>query len=83
MGTWDLWVDYHRSYSEGLVHTRARDAEPGVEVVEGAYVVVGNEEADPSVAEIVSVEPDGVVLLRVLRGPVSDHLHLVGGRSVS
>ncbi len=83
MATWDLWVDYHRSDGEGLVHTNARDAEPGVELVEGAYVVVGNEEADPSVAEVVSIEPDGVVLLRVLPGPVSEHLHLVRGRSVS
>ncbi len=46
----------------------------------GAFLVVGNEEADSSVAEVVSVEDDGVVLLRVLPGPLSEHLHLVGSR---
>ncbi len=80
MAGWDLWVDYHRRDERGLVPTHAADAEAGVDPAAGMFVVVGNEEADPSVAEVVAVEDDGVVLLRVLPGPVSEHLHLVGSK---
>jgi hypothetical protein len=40
-------------------------------------VIVGNEEADPTVAEIISVDDEGIVLVRALPGPVEDHLHLI------
>ena len=34
---------------------------------------MGNEEADPAVAEVVSLEEHGVVLVRVLNGSVEDN----------
>lgn len=79
MGTvkWDLWVDYHRTDGECLTHTNVRNAGPGVELKQGEHVVVGNEEADPAVAEVVAIKSSGVVLVRVLPGPAEDHLHLV------
>jgi imidazolonepropionase-like amidohydrolase len=76
--SWDLWVDYHRIDEHGLTHTNQRNA--NVELRIGDFVVVGNEEADPAVAEVMAVEPDGTVLVRVLPGPVDQHLHLVAGR---
>lgn len=76
---WDLWIDYHRQDEDGLTHTHADDAESGVALAPGAYVLVGNEEADSAVAEVVSIGEDGVVLVRVLPGPADDHLHLVPG----
>ena len=76
--TWDLWVDYHRTDGEGLTHTNVRDAAGGVSLKPGVFLVVGNEEADPAVAEVVSVDPDGIVLVRVLPGPAEEHLHLTG-----
>lgn len=78
--TWDLWVDYHRHDGDGLTHTSTKDLESGVELVVGRYVVVGNEEADPAVAEVVSIDDEGIVLVRVLPGDAADHLHLVTGR---
>jgi hypothetical protein len=74
--TWDLWVDYHRIDGAGLTHANGRNAEPGVELQQGIYVVVGNEDADPAMAEVVTVEPGGLVLVRVLSGPVGDHAAL-------
>lgn len=74
---WDLWVDYHRTDGNGLTHTNVRNAEPGVELKQGAHVVVGNEEADLAVAEVVAVKPTGVVLVKVLPGQAEDHLDLV------
>lgn len=77
---WDLWVDYHRTDGDGLTHTRADDLERPLDLRAGMHLVVGNEEADPAVAEVVAVEPDGVVLVRVLPGPVDDHVALLGHR---
>lgn len=79
---WDLWLDYHRQDGDGLTNTHLEDVEGDIEIVPGAYVVVGNVEADPAVAEVVKVEPDGVVLVRVLPGPAEDHLHLTGRPSL-
>jgi len=79
--TWDLWVDYHRTDGAGLSHTHVRNVEPGVALDPGKYLVVGNEEADPAVAEVVSVAANGVVLVRVLPGSAEQHLHLVHPRA--
>jgi hypothetical protein len=76
--SWDLWVDYHRTDEHGLTHSNVRNASRGVELRPGMNLVVGNEEADPAVAEVVEVFDDGTALVRVLPGPVDRHLHLVG-----
>jgi hypothetical protein len=75
--TWDLWIDYQARREDGLTPTLARFAQPGVSLEVGAYVVVGADDAELAVAEVVEVRPDGVVLLRVLPGPASDHLELL------
>ena len=80
---WDLWVDYNRTDGAGLTHTHRRHLKPGVDLIVGSYLVVGDEDADPAVAEIVSVDARGIVLVRVLPGPVEDHLHLVRHRQSS
>jgi hypothetical protein len=74
---WDLWVDYHRTDGDGLTHASRRHMRQGADLIVGSYVVVGNEEADPAVAEVVSVDARGIVLVRVVPGPAEEHLHLV------
>ena len=59
---YDLWIDYHREDAEGLTHASVEDVIPGVELVPGSYVVVGNEEADSAVAKVVTVMVNGEVL---------------------
>ena len=54
-----------------------RNGASGVELSAGRFVIVGNEDADPAVAEIVRVEGRGVLLVRVLPGSVGDRLHLL------
>ena len=63
--TWDLWVDYLRTDGEGLTHTSVRNVSPGVILRVGEYVVVGNEDADPAVARVVSVDDDGQVAIEI------------------
>ena len=75
--SWDLWLDYHRIDAEGLTHGNVRNGSPGVDLSPGRFVVVGNEDADPAVAEVVRLEDRGVVLVRVLPGSVDDHVHLL------
>jgi hypothetical protein len=80
---WDLWVDYHRTDDDGLTHTHRRHLRPGVDLIVGSHLLVGNEEAEPAVAEVVSVDAKGIVLVRVLPGPAEKHLHLVRPRQPS
>jgi hypothetical protein len=72
--SWDLWVDYLRTDGDGLTHTRVKDLERPIDLRPGIFVIVGNEEADPAVAQVVAVESDGLVLVRVFPGPAGDHL---------
>jgi hypothetical protein len=74
----DLWVDFHRTDGEGLTHASIKDVTPGVELTVGKFVVVWDEGADDGVAEVVRIDPDGFVLVRVLPGPAADHLDLIG-----
>jgi len=77
---WNLWVDYHRTDEQGLTHANVRNAAAGINVQPGSFLIVGNEDADPAVAEVVAVMERGTVLLRVLPGPVEQHLPLVTAR---
>jgi hypothetical protein len=61
---WDLSVGFHPLTKRGLRSPTRRNAQPGGVVETGRLLVVGNEEADPAVAEVVSVEDRGVVLVR-------------------
>jgi hypothetical protein len=69
----DLWLDYHRRDADGFTHGNVRNARAGVELVPRPYIVVGNEEAHSAVAEVVQIQDDGVVLVRVLPGSVEDN----------
>jgi hypothetical protein len=70
---WDLWVDFHRVDADGLTHASVKDAAPGVRVEPGRYLVVGDYDADPAVAQVIEVKANGVVLLRVLPGHARLH----------
>lgn len=73
-----MWVDFARVY-DGLTYGDVADAE-GVVIEAGRYIVVGDDDADPAIAHVVDVKPDGTVLLRVLPGHARAHLDLVGTR---
>lgn len=73
---WEMWVDFARVY-DGLTYGDLRDAEAGVTVEQGRYLIVGDDDADPAVAQVIEVRPDGVVLLKVLPGHADQHLCLL------
>ena len=81
MASWHLWVDFHRVDADGLTHAHVDDLSVGeVEPHPGDYLVVGDEDADPAVAQVVSVSSDGVVLVRVLPGHADLHRELLGNQ---
>lgn len=80
MTEWDLWVDFHRVDADGLTHAHVDDLTAAVEPHTGDYLVVGDEDADPAVAQVVSVAADGVILVRVLPGHADLHRELLGNQ---
>jgi hypothetical protein len=80
---WDLWIDYGAREPSGLTPTLLRYASPDADIRVGGYVVVGAEDADLAVAEVVEIDDRGVVMVRVLPGPADDHRHLLGSRAAS
>ncbi|MBV8295849.1 MAG: hypothetical protein JO085_03360 [Acidimicrobiia bacterium] len=77
---WDLWVDFQQVDVDGLTHASTKFAKPGVRLDPGQYVLVGDYDADPAVAQVVDLRPNGIVLLRVLPGHANAHLDLIGPR---
>ncbi len=72
-----MWVDFHRVSIDHLTYADVEDAKPGVRVEAGRYLVVGDHDADPAVARVVEVKPNGTVLLRVLPGHAGAHAELI------
>ena len=73
----DIAVDFMDMRDDGRLRTRLQDARPGFVPTVGHYAVVGDEDADPAVARILSVDGDGGVELEVLDGGVDEHRHLL------
>ena len=83
LNAWDLWVDYQRTDGDGLTHTRLKDAKPGAVIQVGDTCLVGAEDSELAVAEVVEIDEDGIVLVRVLPGSADDHRHLLGDRAAT
>ncbi len=74
---YDIWVDFMTMRNDGRIWTRMSDVRTGFVPVAGQYVVLGCEDADPAVAQIVSVDTEEGIHLRVLEGSVDEHQHLL------
>lgn len=75
--TYDVWVDFQRMQDDGRVLSRTRNARPGLAIMAGMYLLVGCEDAEPSVAQVTCVTSDGSVELQVLPGAATEHLALL------
>ena len=71
--SWDLWIDFQRADDEGLTRGNVRNLHDGVILRVGDVIVVGNEDAEPGVAEVVELGDRGFVLMRVFPGSVEDN----------
>lgn len=70
----ELWVDDHQEYEPGVVHAHLRHARVALDPRPGDYLVVGDDEAPPVLAEVLGREPDGELRLRLLPGRPESHV---------
>lgn len=73
----NLVVDFMDMTNDRRLVTRVADARNGYQPVVGAYVVVGDQDADPRVARIVAIDDRGIIDLEVLPGSVQSHQDLL------
>lgn len=70
---YEIAVDFMDMTDARRLWVRPTDVRPGVEVSVGRHVIVGDDDADPKVARIVSVDADGNIELEVLPGSLDSH----------
>jgi hypothetical protein len=75
--TYDIAVDFMDMTNDMRLWARPADLRPGFEAAVGRHAVVGDEDAEPRVARIVSIDPDGNLELQVLAGSVETHRDLL------
>lgn len=73
---YDVAVDFMDMTDDRHLWARAVDVRPGLTVIVGRYVVVGDEDADPRVARVVAID-GGNLELEVLAGTVDAHRDLL------
>lgn len=74
--TYDIAVDFMDMTNDLRLWARPADLRPGFEPSVGLHAVVGDEDAEPRVARIVTIDPDGYIELKVLPGSVESHRDL-------
>lgn len=77
----DLLVDLNTMDETGLPWAFLKRAANPARIVPGTHIIVGAGKVR-AVATVVDVV-DGIVHVRPLRGPVSQHRHLLAGRQAS
>ena len=75
--TYDIAVDFMDMTYDSRLWARRTDVRRDVDPAVGRHVVVGDDDADPKVARIVSIDGDGNLELEVLPGTVESHLDLL------
>lgn len=75
--TYDIAVDFMDMTNGLRLWARPADLRPGFEPSVGLHVVVGDEDADPKVARVVAIDPEGNLELQVLPGSVESHRDLL------
>jgi len=75
--TYDIAVDFMDMTNDLRLWARPADLRPGFDASVGVHVVVGDEDAEPRVARVVAIDPDGNLELQVLPGSVESHRDLL------
>lgn len=76
----ELWVDDHQEYEPGVVHGHLRHARIPIDPRPGDYLVVGDDEIEPALAEVLSRSESGALRLRMLPGSASGHPEFLSRR---
>ncbi len=79
----ELWVDDHQEYEPGVIHAHLRHARVPLDPRPGDYVVVGDDEIEPALAEVLSRSEVGDLRLRMLPGPAKNRPEFQNRRPVA
>lgn len=74
---YDITVDFMDMTDDRHLWVRPGDIRPGLHLAVGTHAVVGDDDADPRVARIVSIDTHGNVELEIIPGAVESHLDLL------
>lgn len=74
---YDIAVDFMDMTDDRRLWARAVDVRGGFDPAVGRHAVVGDDDADPAVARIESIDADGNLELEVLPGSVESHRDLL------
>jgi hypothetical protein len=69
----ELWVDDPQEYEPGIVPGHLRHTRLPLDPHAGDFLVVGDDEVPPALAEVLSRESDGTLRLRILPGRPENH----------
>lgn len=69
----ELWLDDHQEYEAGVVHANLRHARVAMDPEPGDYLVVGDDDAPPVLAQVIGREDGGELHLTLLAGPPESH----------
>jgi hypothetical protein len=69
----EVWVDDHQEYEPGVVHGHMRHARVPIDPRAGDYLVVGDDDAPPVLAEVLGRGGNGELRLRLLPGRPETH----------
>ena len=69
----ELWVDDHQEYEPRIVTGHLRYARIPIDPHPADYLVVGDDEAAPALALVVSLESDDTIRLQILPGRAEIH----------
>lgn len=78
----DLFVDLNSMDETGMPWSFLDEATDPSRIVVGSFIVVGGGSVR-AVAQVVDIIDEGIVHVRPLSGPLSDHAHLLRGRAAS
>ena len=71
--TVELWVDDHEEYEPGVVHGHLRHAWAPMDPQRGDFLVVGDDDAPPVLAEVLDRSATGELRLGLLPGRPDSH----------
>lgn len=69
----ELWVDDHQEYEPGVVHGHLRHAQVAIDPRPGDYLIVGDGEVPPRLAEVLKRDRGGRLQLRIMPGRPDSH----------
>ena len=68
---YDLWVDFASMADDGTLWSQSSNLRPGLRVSPGDVITVGSEDAVPAHGQVISVDINGAIVVKVVGNEAS------------